>query len=292
MDRLDAPAPIPRVRALCVHGLGLGAWLWEPWLGAFHEAGVSVVAPTLPGHGDDRRDVGVTDLVEAVHGELDRLPGDLPVALVGHSLGGLVAQLVLSRRSMHAGVLVCPLSPGQVFMAPDRRGLRFLPQVLPPVLAGRAYRPSWAAYRALGLGAVEEGVARSFYDRVTAWPNRLCRELVRRPHVDAGQVCTPLLVALGGRDAMSPWSRARVLGDLYEAVVWRYDDLGHSPTHEPGGLRMARDVAAFCVSPRRPQVVESEGYAPGEGVGTARRRERRGEAMKKRSAYGQKDAAR
>ena len=292
LSRLVADAPVPRVRALCVHGLGLGAWLWEPWLPTFHDAGVSVVAPTLPGHGGDTTNVGVGDLLAAVEAELDRLPTDLPVALVGHSLGGLLAQIVLSRRALHAGVLVCPMAPGQIFSVPDKRGLRFLPESLFPTLAGRPYRPSWAAYRLLGLEAAEEAEARAFYERVTAWPNRICRELARRPVVDHERVSSPVLVALGGRDLMSPWTRTRLLGDLYEAVVWRYDDLGHSPTHEPGGLRMARDVAHFCVEPRRPTVIESEGYAPGEGIGTVARRERRGEAMKRRSAYGQKGSGR
>jgi hypothetical protein len=144
----------------------------------------------------------------------------------------------------------------------------------------------------LGLNAAEEAVARDFHDRVTPWPNRLLRELVRRPRVDTSTIQTPILVALGGKDPMVPWKQARVLGDLYEAVVWRYDDLGHSPTHEPGGLRMARDIAAFCVAPHRPRVIESEGFGPAEGVGVDARQKRRGVNMKKRSAYGQKEAAR
>ena len=39
-------------------------------------------------------------------------------------------------------------------------------------------------------------------------------------------------------------------------------------------------------------MIESEGFNPTEGVGHEVRHARRGEAMKKRSAYGQKKSAR
>ena len=97
---------------------------------------------------------------------------------------------------------------------------------------------------------------------------------------------------LGRKDRLAPWEQVRVLGDLYEAVVWRYDDLGHMPPWEPAGLRMGRDIARYAINPSRPQVIESEGFNPTEGVGHEVRHARRGEAMKKRSAYGQKKSAR
>lgn len=290
---LVSPAPEPKVLGVCVHGLGLGPWLFEPWLPTFHAAGVSVRAITLPGHGADTGNIGIDDLLSAVESALDDAQKQpLPVAIVGHSIGGLLAQIAVSRRELHAAALVCPMPPGQIRTIPALSGAKYLPESLGPLLRGKPYRPSWEAYRALGLNASEESVAKTFYDHVTAWPNRLCRQLARPPAVDAAAVTTPVLVALGMRDPMVPWQKGRLLGDLYEAVVWRYDDLSHSPTHEPGGLRMARDVAQFVVSPHRPQVIESEGYGPSEGIGVEQRRARRGELMKKRSAYGQRKAAR
>ena len=290
---LDAPAPEAKVVAVCIHGLGLGSWLFEPWLPTFHAAGISVRALTLPGHGADRSNVGMAELLDAVERVVTEAQAQsLPVAIVGHSIGGLLAQQVVSRRELHAAALVCPMPPGQIFSIPTPSSVKFLPESLPRLLAGKPYRPSWAAYRALGLNVADEVVARAFYERVTAWPNRLCRQLVRRPWVNASAVTTPVLVTIGAKDPMVPWQKGRLLGDLYEAVVWRYDDLSHSPTHEPGGFRMARDVAQFVVEPHRPQVIESEGYGPSEGIGVEQRRARRGELMKKRSAYGQKKAAR
>ena len=89
-----------------------------------------------------------------------------------------------------------------------------------------------------------------------------------------------------------PWEKSRLVADLYEGVCWRYDGMGHMPQVEIGGERVGRDVARWLEAPTRPEVIEAEGFGPGEGIGHERRRARRGEAMKRRSAYGQKRAAR
>lgn len=284
----EVPNPIGTV--VLLHGLGLGPWLWEPWFGVFAEQKLNVVALTMPGHGTDTRDVSLQDCVDAVAAALDTISG--PVTLIGHSAMAVVAQLVAQGRPLHALVLMCPMPPRGARKVPERPVLKAALKLAVPVLAGRPVKVGWEAYHTLGLANLDEPVAREIYEKITAWPNRFVRDVVRPPEVDALAVTAPTLVALGKLDAVSPWQEARVLGDLYEAVVWRYDDLGHMPTYEATGLRMARDVARFCAKPVQPQVIESEGFMPTEGVGHDVRKARRGEMMKKRSAYGQKKSAR
>lgn len=284
----DVPAPVATV--VLMAGLGLGPWFWEPWLEAFSARNLRVVALELPGQGDDGANPSLDDCVSAVKAALATLSG--PIVLVGHSFAGLVAQLVAVDQPLQALILVCPMTPRQVRIKPARRQVLSGIKLLPALAAGRPVHVSWEDYLDGGLADMEEGVARDFYTRIKAWPNRLCRDLVRPPEVDPLKVTGPTLIVLGRRDRLAPWDRVRVLGDLYEAVVWRYDDLGHMPPWEPAGLRMGRDIARYAVNPTRPQVIESEGFMPTEGVGHELRRARRGEAMKKRSAYGQKKSAR
>ena len=285
----SGPADAP-VTAVLLHGIGLGPWLWEPWLPAFTAAGVRTFALRLPGHGAGRADVGFADVVAGVEAALDALGGT--PALVGHSMGGLVAQVIAARRPLASVALVCPLPPGQVRVVPSAHALRGLPGMA-PVLVGAPVRVGWSTYRRVGLDVMDEPTARACYDRTCVWPGRLARDLAfARPTVDIAAIQAPILVAMGQRDRLVPWSSARVLGDLYEAVTWRYDDLGHMPPFEPSGDRMGRDLAGWVAQPSRPEVLESEGYGPSEGVGHALRRQRRGEEMKKRSAYGQKRSAR
>ena len=98
---------------LFVHGLGHGAWCWEPWMDLAAEAGWTSYAVDLRGHGESEGDEGLlrrTTLRHYVHDVLQtitELPE--PPVLVGHSMGGLVVQHVLERYPARAGVLVAPV---------------------------------------------------------------------------------------------------------------------------------------------------------------------------------------
>lgn len=282
----DGPSDAPAT-AVLLHGIGLGPWLFDPWMPAFAARGVRTVRLDL----HSTSDRGLSGLVDDVDHALDALGGE-PV-LLGHSMGGLVAQIVAARRPLGGLALICPLPPGQVRVIPPLAPIRETLALARPLLGGRPVHVPWALYRAVGMDAMDEAVARQAWERVIDWPNRLSRDLaLRRPEVDTDAIRCPVLVAIGKRDRLVPWSTARVLGDLYEAVTWRYDDLGHFPPWEPGGERMGEQVAGWLAAPSRPQVLESEGYGPKEGVGHDVRHARRGEEMKKRSAYGQKRSAR
>ena len=287
---VHGPADAP-VTAVLLHGIGLGPWLWEPWAPLFAAAGVRTIALRMPGHGPGDADVGLADVIAGVDAALDAV-GGAPV-VVGHSMGALVAQVLATRRAFAGMALVCPLPAGQVRLFPPRGALLGGAALMRPFLTGAPLRVGWSLYRAVGLELLDEAAARAAHARIVPWPNRLCRDLAfARPVIDPARIDVPVLVALGARDPLVPWRRARLLGDLYEAVTWRYDDLGHMPSLEPGGERLGRDLAAWVAQPARPQVLESEGYGPTEGVGHELRRQRRGEEMKRRSAYGQKRSAR
>ncbi len=296
VTELATPAS-PRATVLALHGIGLGAWLWERWAQGFAAAGLRLVAATLPGHGDGRADVGVEDLVRPVVDWIDGHTGG-PLVLLGHSMGGLIAQVAAERRASGlAGlVLIGPHPTGNLGFVPDPRTVALAARHGLPVLAslgGAApIRIPWALSRAVGLDTLDESTAREVHARGLGWPARLVRELARPPTVDPTAIDCPVLILLGRRDRLVPWYRARILGDLYDGIVWRYDDLGHFPMFQDGGARMLRDIVAWSASPTRPMVLESEGFGPAEGVGHLLRRRRRGEAMKRRSAYGQKPSAR
>jgi 3-oxoadipate enol-lactonase len=93
-----------------LHGVGGAARAWTPQLASFAAAGVAAVALDLPGYGGRK---------PVTHMDFNTLAGDVETAieqralqrpvLVGHSLGGMVAQTALRRRpdGYAAAVLVC-----------------------------------------------------------------------------------------------------------------------------------------------------------------------------------------
>ncbi len=272
---------------LAAHGLGLGPWVFEPWRAAFEAAGFVFSPLTLPGHGDGQ-DASFAEVVAAIERAADNVSG--PVILCGHSFSGLAVQTILCRRTVAAAVLVCPLPPGRP--AVGSATLAHLPRALATLALGRPYTPSRRGWTDLGFSHVPPAHLADAMARSVPWPNRLCRDLIRAPEVLPTSLDTPVLVVIGGADPVIPPAAARVVADLFEAVCWRYDDLAHTPMLEPGSDRMLADIVAFCMEPVRPRVLESDGYGPEEGVGHAARKARRGPKARRRSAYGQKEAAR
>jgi pimeloyl-ACP methyl ester carboxylesterase len=82
-----------------VHGAWHGAWCWYKIIPRLEAAGHQVIAPDLPGHGIDKSPVGQFDVngyAASIESILDTL--DEPAILVGHSMGGIVVQLVGQHR--------------------------------------------------------------------------------------------------------------------------------------------------------------------------------------------------
>lgn len=109
-----------------IHGLWMTARCWENWTKRYSAKGYRVVAKSWPGMDIDidelRRDpspvasLGVGEIVahyESLIRELDSAP-----IIIGHSFGGLIAQILLDRGLGVAGVAIAP--------APVK-GILFLP---------------------------------------------------------------------------------------------------------------------------------------------------------------------
>lgn len=91
-----------------IHGAWHGSWCWADVAAGLEARGFDTIAVDLPGHdvpGSPRRKWNtLSSYVDHVHSVIDAVDGD--VALVGHSMGGLVTQRVLETRSVSSAVLV------------------------------------------------------------------------------------------------------------------------------------------------------------------------------------------
>ncbi|MEK9672887.1 MAG: alpha/beta fold hydrolase [Rhodospirillaceae bacterium] len=98
-----------------IHGAFAGAWTWaEHFLGHFADLGFSCHAVNLPGRkgGPDHgrlHDYGIKDFARAVIDVIDDLPA-APV-LIGHSMGGFIAQRAALERAAAGTVLMSSVPP-------------------------------------------------------------------------------------------------------------------------------------------------------------------------------------
>ena len=255
---------------LLLHGIGLGAWLWERDQQVLAAQGLESWAVDLPGHGSDAgQNRSLDEIVEGALGAVDAL--ERP-AVVGHSLGGLVAQELSAARELSSIVLVSSVAPRAVRVVPTRTALRIMAQLLPTFLAGRNLNLSLGQYRDAGLHLLPTDEQEACFSRIVPWPNRATRDLLRRP--DLAPASCPCLVTFGLQDKANAVSGYRLLGDYHDAIIWRFDDLAHMPPLEPGGQRHAEAIAGWILSPRSRIVTEVDPLAPKEGVGEQKRRRR------------------
>lgn len=113
---IGQPRPTP---LLFVHGAYSAAWIWDRhFLPFFADRGYEAHALSLRGHGTSEghellRSWRLRDFVADVEQVAAALPRS-PV-LIGHSMGGMVVQKVLHRRSVPAAVLLAPVPPHGLF---------------------------------------------------------------------------------------------------------------------------------------------------------------------------------
>jgi pimeloyl-ACP methyl ester carboxylesterase len=161
-----------RAPVVFIHGLWLLPSSWQRWMDLFEEAGY---APLAPGWPDDPETVeaaradpdafagkGVAQVAdhfaEAIGG-LDRKP-----AIVGHSFGGLIAQILAGRSLSVASVAVNPAPFKGVLPLPLAAIRTTMPVLGNPLNRGRAVTLSFDQFRYGWANAVPEDEARKLYD--------------------------------------------------------------------------------------------------------------------------------
>jgi non-heme chloroperoxidase len=161
-----------RMPVVFIHGLWLLPSSWQNWLDLFEQAGY---APLAPGWPDDPETVEaaranpqalagkgvaqVADHFAEVIATLQRKP-----AIVGHSFGGLITQILAGRGLSLASVAVDPAPFKGVLPLPLAAIRTTLPVLGNPLNRGRAVTLSFEQFRYGWANAVEEDEARKLYE--------------------------------------------------------------------------------------------------------------------------------
>lgn len=241
LDTIDVAAP-RGAPVLCLHGLFAGAWAFDQLLPMLAERGWPATALSFRGHppSEPVADLGRVTLADYVEDAcvvarvLDR-----PI-VIGHSLGGLVAQAVAARGLARALVLVAPAPPRGIPVF-SLSLLARMGRYLPALLLSRPFKPIDADLDALVLNRVPPSERAAFRPRFVDDSGRAARDaaigaLAVRP--DAVRV--PTLVVAGDDDRFIPLRVARRVAARYRAPLHVARGHGHFLLGEPSWEDTAR----------------------------------------------------
>ena len=229
-----------------IHGAFCGGWVFEGFRAPFEAAGWRVLAPDLPGHaGGSVAGLSMSDYARAV----ERVCTDLPErpVLLGHSMGGLVAQMAARAVRPSALVLLAPSAPWGVSGSSIEEAVTaFGVSVADPFWTG-AVQPDHGIMRMHSLDRVPRPASEAILARLGPESGRAIREVLNwwldpfmTTSVGAGTLTCPALAIAGARDVVHPVGTVRQTAERIGAVFRAMPGMSHWLIGETGW----EDVAA------------------------------------------------
>ena len=250
-----------------VHGLWLLPSSWDRWRTVFEAAGYATLSPGWP---DDpntveeanrhpevfaHKTVGqIADHFEYVIGKLTKRP-----AIVGHSFGGLLAQILAGRSLSDATVAIDPAPFRGVLPLPISALKSAAPVLGNPANIGRAVPLTYDQFRYAFANAVSEDEAKELYNTyavpgsgaplfqaATANLNPWTDAKVKSKNPDRG----PLLILDGEKDNTVPWAIANASFKRQKrnegvTEIVKIPERGHSLVIDHGWREVADTSLAF-----------------------------------------------
>jgi pimeloyl-ACP methyl ester carboxylesterase len=220
---MPPPPPI-----LLVHGAFSCPAHLAAWSAYFTEAGYQCHTPALPGH-DPFDPVALSYLnlshylaaLLALHGKLAT-----PPIVIGHSMGGLLAQRLAAVSPCSA--LVCVASAPPRALQVQLRSLPYLIPLFPRILAGLPIQPSGAAVRCLALHDLPQSEKRDLEATLGVESGRACRAMFLGVcRVRKSAIHCPVLCVSGGEDRIISRRTARFVAERYSADHIIFNTRGH-----------------------------------------------------------------
>ena len=242
-----------------IHGAFCGGWCFSKLERYFNTQGYDCEATTLPfhepkyhGHPDSvLGGLSLADYVDFLEKELDKLEEE-PI-LIGHSMGGLLVQMLAARGRGIAGALLAPCAPwGVLPTTVGEYANAFGIAMMSPASLGEPLIPNFTVAVDQSLHQLSVDEQKSIFGRFVPESGRATFEIFhwgfdmwRVSHVPARKVKIPLLTISGGRDRINPPSTVKRVSRRYNHPLSQYlkmDDMSHWLIGEEGWEEVASAI--------------------------------------------------
>jgi non-heme chloroperoxidase len=256
-----------RTPVVFVHGLWLLPSSWDRWAALFEEHGYTALTPGWPDDPDTVQEANahpevfagksigqVADHFETIIRGLDHKP-----AIIGHSFGGLLAQILAGRGLAAVSVAIDPAPFRGVLPLPISALRSAFPVLGNPANRNRAVPLTYEQFRYGFANAVSEEEARQLYEdfavpasgkplfqAASANLNPWTEAKVDTRNPDRG----PLLIISGEKDHTVPWAVANASfqqqqGNEGVTEIAEAKGRGHALTVDSGWREVAEEALAF-----------------------------------------------
>jgi pimeloyl-ACP methyl ester carboxylesterase len=238
-----------------LHGAFCGGWAFDQFRRPFEAAGFETHTPNLPHHergGDLERlaQCGVRDFAQAISVYVRDLGA--PPVLIGHSLGGLVAQLVAARTPVAGLVMLGPSAPwGVTATTLDEHANAFGVALLGDFWR-RPIAPDYPIARRTTLDRLPREEARRTFAKFVPESGKAVSETVHwwmdhamSSAAPAYRIAAPVLAIAGGQDHVNPASTVRRIVNRFPTGQARFRDfpeMSHWLIGEPEWPQVAATV--------------------------------------------------
>jgi non-heme chloroperoxidase len=264
VERANASALTPVV---FIHGLWLLPSSWDRWSAAFEDAGYTALTPGWPDdpetveEANAHPEVFAHKTITQVADHYDDLIGKLTTrpAVIGHSFGGLLTQILAGRGRAAVSVAIDPAPFRGVLPLPVSALKSSAPVLGNPANRNRAVPLTYEQFRFAFANAVSEDEAKQLYETyavpasgaplfqaATANVNPWTEAKVDTKNPDRG----PLLIISGEKDHTVPWAIANASYKRQQhnpgvTEIVEIPDRGHALTIDSGWREVADTALAF-----------------------------------------------
>ena len=266
-QQIEAAKASGRTPVVLIHGLWLLPSSWANWAQLFEEAGYAALTPGWPDDPETveearanpdvfaKKTLGqIADHTAEVIGKLDKKP-----AVMGHSTGGLVAQMIADRGLSAATVAIAPGPFRGVLPIPISALRSAMPVLKNPLNRGRAVTLSLDEFKYGWTNALGEDEAKQLYETYhVAAPGVALMQQANanlNPFTEAkldpkNPERGPLLIIEGEKDHTVPWAIANASFKRQQrndgvTEIKKIPNRGHSLTIDSGWREVAETALQF-----------------------------------------------
>lgn len=240
-----------------IHGMWGTGNQWSNYRAFFEAEGHRVITPTLRHHvpgqppGPALGTTGLEDYTTDLEREIKALP-DKPI-IIGHSMGGLLAQKLCARGLGKAGIFLTPAAPRGIIALTPSVIKTFHRIMLTWGFWRKPTFPTFDEARYSIYNLLPEAEARREYQALTHESGRATFEIgfalldsARAAEVDATKIQCPVLVIGAGQDRITPLSVIRKIAKKYapNSDFMEFPDHAHWVLGGDGW----QDVAGYCLN--------------------------------------------